>query len=290
MVSSKRVGVAFLMPALIFFLVLILYPLVLTVWLSLRDYNWFTGRDVFVWLKNYSRIFADPAFWSALNKSLLWTLGSLIGQLIIGGGAALLINSQIKGGAGFQSFFLIPWVIPTVVTALAWRWLFHEFWGSISYLLCALGLTDERVNLLSLTSTALPAVILVNIWRGYPLMMVNLLAALKGIPEELYEAARVDGASRFRCFIHITLPMLTRVGTILMIVRTIWIFNYFDLIWLLTRGGPASSTQTLPILVYLKSFGSYRFGDASATALIMFLILSAISMVYFRLIDSEERK
>ena len=264
------------------------YPLIDIGRISFRDFNWFTKRDAFIGIRNYVKIFSDPVFWIATKNTFSFTFFSLAGQLLIATAAALLLKTKFGSKRVFRSIFILPWVLPTVVAALAWRWMYHGFWGIISYVFNYLGITASRINFLSLSSTSMSAVIVVNIWRGFPLLMVMLLAALEGIPQEIYEAADIDGASPFKKLIFITLPMLRQIIAILVLFRTIWIFNFFDLIWLLTRGGPAASTETLPLLIYLNSFRTYEFGYASAIAVIMFVILTVIMSFYLLLIRDEK--
>ena len=287
MKGEAKTGFLFFLPALFIFILLIVYPLIDAVWLSFRNINWFTGKDEFYGIRNYVKLLSSPIFWNATKNTFVWTIFSLAGQLIIATAAALLLNTEFGSKRIFRSIFIFPWVLPTVVTALAWRCMYHEFWGVISYVLCYLGITANRINFLSLTSTSMSATIVVNIWRGFPLMMVMLLAALQGIPEEIYEAAEIDGASSFKKLIYITLPTLRQIIAILVLFRAIWIFNFFDLIWLLTRGGPASSSETIPLLIYLKSFGSYEFGYAAAIAVMMLVILTAIMSFYLHLLGDE---
>lgn len=289
MKGEAKEGFLFFLPALIIFILLILYPLINAIWISFRNYNWFIGKNEFIGIGNYVKLLSDPIFWNATKNTLIWTIFSLTGQLIIATVAALLLNTKFGSKRVLRSIFIFPWVLPTVVAALAWRAMYHEFWGVISYVLHYVGLTANRVNLLSLTSTSLNAAIVVNIWRGFPLMMVMILAGLQGIPKEIYEAADIDGASQFKKLIYITFPMLRQIIAIMVLFRTIWIFNFFDLVWLLTRGGPASSSETLPILIYLKSFGSYEFGNASSVAIMMLIMLTVILTSIYLLLSRGQR-
>jgi len=288
MKREAKIGYLFFLPTLFIFTVLIVYPLIDVVWLSFRNVNWFTMKNEFIGIRNFVKILSDPIFWNATKKTFVWTIFSLIGQLIIATVAALLLNTEFGSKRIFRSIFLFPWVLPTVVTALAWRCMYHEFWGHISYVLYYLGITANRINLLSLTSTSLSATIVVNIWRGFPLMMVIILAALQGIPKEIKEAAKIDGASSFKILIYIVLPMLRQIIGMLVLFRTIWIFYFFDIVWLLTRGGPSSSSETLPLLIFLKCFGSYEFGYAAALAIVMLFILTVIVIFCQILLGDEE--
>lgn len=289
--SLKRdiwAGYGFIMPAILLFLALIAYPFGYTVWLSFRNFNWFTHANQFIGLHNYFSALQSGTFWDALGNDLIWTVGSMVGQMVIALFLALFLNNTIKGIGVYRALFILPWVLPTVVTAIAWRWLYNAQWGDFTYILWKLHLTSSRVPFLAMTRDAMPSVILVNVWRDFPLMMVGFLAAMQSIPKELYESATVDGASNAVKLFRITLPLMRQITLVLVLFRTIWVFNFFDLIWLLTGGGPASATLTLPILVYQRSFGEYRFGSAAAIAVLMFLMLMLLTSVYFRLIRDEK--
>lgn len=287
MKNEAKTGFIFFLPTLLVFIILIIYPLFNAGWLSFRDVNWFTGTNVFNGIQNYVRLLGDSSFWNAMNNTFIWTIFSMIGQLIIAIAVALLLNTKFGNKPIFRSIFLFPWVMPTVVIALTWRCMFHEFWGVISYILYFFRITAERVNLLSLSSTSLWASIIVNIWRDVPLMMIMILAALQGIPKEIYESAEIDGSTSFKKHIYITFPMIRQIVGMLVLFRSIWVFNFFDLGWLLTRGGPSSSSETLPILIFRKSFGSYEFGDAASVAMVMFIILSILMGSYLHLLGDE---
>lgn len=281
-------GFLFFLPALIFFCAFVAYPFFQTIWLSFRDYNWFTKKDLFVGIQNYTRLLSDSAFLNALGNSAIYTISSLLGQSLLAIAIALLLNSKLYAGGLFRSLFILPWVLPTVVTALGWQMMLHERWGAITYYLQYFGLTAERIPFLASVETALPTVILVNVWRGYPLMMISFLSALQAVPYELTEAAIIDGANSWQRSRYITLPLLKKVFTTIVLFRAIWVFNFFDLTWQLTRGGPASATEILPIMIYKAAFGNYKFGEASSIAMLMFLVLLVLVVAYFRMNRNEE--
>ncbi|QQO08888.1 carbohydrate ABC transporter permease [Breznakiella homolactica] len=286
--KQARTGYLFFLPALLVFILFVGYPFVYTVTLSFRDYNWFTKKNNFAGLSNYINLFKDPTFWNALGRTILYTAGTLLGQVLLALTIAIILNAPFRGINVLRSLYILPWILPTVVTALAWRMMLHERWGAITYILQILRITPERVAFLANTNTALVSVMTVSIWRGFPLIMVGFIAALQSIPSDIYEAAVIDGASPWKQLISITLPLLKKMVAIIILFRTIWIFNDFDLIWLMTRGGPASATETLPIYVYQRSFGSYKFGEAATIAMTMFLVLAFFSSLYFKMIKDEE--
>ena len=285
---EAKLGYLYFLPAIIVFVSFVGYPFFYTVYLSFRDYNWFTQKNNFIGFANYEKLFCDVSFWTAFLRTIVFSVGVLIGQVIISFVLANIITHNYAGVNVFRSFFILPWILPTVVTALAWRMMLHERWGVIPYVIQALGFTTERMTFLANTDLALPSVICVSIWRGFPLMMVSFIAALQSIPREMYEAAIIDGANAFRQMISITIPYLKKMVTVIILFRTIWVFNDFDLTWLMTRGGPASSTETLPIYVYQRSFGSYKFGEAASIAMFVFIVLALFSSLYFHLIKDED--
>lgn len=274
-------GWFFLLPSLIVLGFLIIFPVVYNVNLSLHDAHLLKpGRAPFVGLGHYGHIFGDSGYWNSLKVGSIWTFSSLLGQLIIGIGLALLINQEFIGRSVVRSVLIVPWVIPSAIVAITWRWMFNDVYGILSYVLISLGIISEPVNWLGDTSLAMPSVVLVNIWRGFPLVMLLVFARLQTIPEVEYEAAKVDGASAWQRFIYITLPNLRGVILIIILLRTIWIFNYFDLVWLLTGGGPLDKTMIPPIFVYLKMFGRFRIGEAAAISMTLVILLLILAIIY----------
>lgn len=268
--EDKVMLLVFLAPVIMLFLFLC-YLVIQNIILSFSNYHYLIGRRQFVGINNYRTVLTTKAFWDALRINVILTVTTVVGQLLLGLGAALLIRRSSRLTVILRSIFLIPYVLPVIVTALIWRWLFVDGYGLISYILERIGILPAGGSPLSNPTLALPAVILVNIWRGFPFAMVMYLAALQQIPQSEYEAAKVDGANGVQLFRWITLPHLKSITITLLILRTIWVFNWFDLVYLLTGGGPAGKTQHLPLLVYIAGMGQYQFGYASATAVLMSL-------------------
>lgn len=283
----KRTGLIFATPAIFFLVVLIIYPIIYNIWVSFFNVDYFSGKFSFVGLGNYIQEIKDPAFWKALSVDVVWTIGSVAGQLIVGLLAALLINKEVKGISVFRTLLLIPYILPIVSTTLTWKWLLNDLWGILSYWLQKLHLILPDTSPLSDVHWALPVVILISIWRFFPFAMIVYWAALRGIPKEEYEASGIDGASSFQTFLYITLPHLKGTTLVLLILRSIWTFNYFDLIYLVTAGGPAQATQHLPILIYMKSMGEFKFGSAAAIAIMSGLVFIIFAWAYLRIQDKE---
>ena len=274
-------GWLFLLPSLVVLAGLIIFPVIYNTNLSLHDAHLLKpGRARFVGLSLYADLLRDSHYWQSIKVGFIWTFFSLLGQLIIGLGLALLINQKFIGRSVVRSLLIVPWVIPSAIVAITWRWMFNDVYGIISYVLMCLGLISEPLNWLGDTSLAMPSVIIVNLWRGFPLMMLLIFARLQTIPEEQYEAARVDGASTWQSFVYITLPNLRTVILIIALLRTIWIFNFFDLVWLLTGGGPLDKTMIPPVFVYLKMFGRFRLGEAAAISITLVVLLLILAIIY----------
>ena len=286
--SGELLGVLFLLPTVVFLVVLIAYPVAYNVYLSFQDYNYLFGVSRFVGLQHYVQLLHDPIFWRSLLNNLVWTLGGVAGQLLLGLAAALLLDRPGRGITLVRTLLLVPYVVPAIATAITWRWMFNDFYGVLSFLLAVVGILPPQTSPFASVELAMPAAIGVGIWRGFPFTMIVYWAALQGIPDEEYEAARVDGAGSWQEFSHITLPHLTHITLVLLVLRTLWMFNYFDLLYLLTKGGPAGATQHLPILVYITSFGLFRFGEAAAIAGLMALTAGLIIVLYVQVHGRQE--
>lgn len=277
-----------MIPSLLFLLTLIVFPVVKTTIQSFFESNYFSGVSNFVGLSNYAKVLSDPVFWKALTVDLIWTLGSLIGQIVIGLALAMLINKEGKAMVVIRTLLLVPYIIPVVAMALTFRWMLNDTYGIVSRWLNDLGLLASGASLLSQVSTALPTVILINIYRSAPFAMICYWAALQSISPDIYEASSIDGACGWKKFLYITLPNLKTITLTLLIIRTIWNFNYYDLIYLLTQGGPAQSTQHLPILIYTDAMGMFDFNTASTISMLMGIILTFGIFVYIRSFGREQ--
>jgi ABC-type sugar transport system permease subunit len=235
----------------------------------------FVGADNYLWLAQ------DPGVRAALGRSLVWTAGTVLGQVLVALGLALLLNRQIAGRGLYRTLVLFPYIVPTVVAALIFRFMLEPTVGIVNYLLQAGGLIAAPQAWLATPSTAMTAVILIGIWKHMPFMVVLLLGRLQAVPTELYEAARIDGSNAWQELRHITLPWLLPVLTVAMLLRTIWAFNEFDIIYLLTSGGPLTATTTMPLIIRQIAFSTLDMGKASAVALAMCVMLLGAVGLYF---------
>ncbi|TNC66640.1 sugar ABC transporter permease [Rubellimicrobium roseum] len=258
-----------------------LVPLAIGLSYSFREFNLLRpGAAEWVGLRNYRDLWSDPQFWRALRNTLIWTGASVVLQFALGLGLALLLNTQFHGKRIVQALVFLPWAVPTFLTALTFSWLLNPVIGPVPHWLFALGLIEEPYNILGNPDTALWGPILANVWYGVPFFAITLLAALSAIPGELYEAAEIDGASAWQTFTKITLPFLAPMIAITVMLRAIWIANFADLIYVMTGGGPANSTQILSSYIFTTAFRRLDFGHASAVAVVLLLLL----MVYAALL------
>jgi multiple sugar transport system permease protein len=291
MFLERRVRFAYfaIIPSLIVITLLDIYPIIQSFIVSLQSQNMSRGNpEEFVGLQHYSRaLFEEPVFWTSLMKTIVWTLGSVLGGYLIALSLALLLNMNIRGRGLFRALFLIPWVIPDVATALLWKWLYADEFGVLNFVLMRLGVVNQPVLWLADPNMAMPAVILVQIWKLYPVMFIVLLAALQNVPKELYEAATIDGANLVQRFRFVTMPFIKSTSIIITLLASIWTFQAFDIVYLLTGGGPADATKILPTFVYDKAFWGLEIGYAAAIALLMMLGLIIISIAYLFVYRSQ---
>lgn len=277
MLQRQRARLAYylVLPALTLVVVLNLLPLIQGVIISMQNQNMIRPNPTaFVGAKHYIKaLTADVEFWMAAGHSLYFTVFAVIGAYLLSLGLALLLNLDIMARGLFRALFLIPWVVPDVVTALLWKWFYSDQWGFANFALLKLGLVETPVLWLSTPGMAMPSVIIVQIWKLYPIMTVVLLAALQSVPKELIEAAKIDGANALQRFWFVTVNFIRPTSMIIILLGCIWTFQSFDIIYLLTGGGPADATLTLPVLVYVKAFWASQLGYASAIGVLILLCL-----------------
>jgi multiple sugar transport system permease protein len=273
-------GVVLIAPTILVLCAVIVYPLIFAIYLSLFSIYTPTLQGNWVGLDNYVELLGSGTFWFALMITIIWTAGTLFLQIVFGVAMALLLNQNIVFRSLARSLVLFPYFISTVVAVLAWRWMFNDLYGILSYLLIKAGLIDMPLDWLGTMPNAMASVIAVGAWKFFPFVVIAVLARLQTIPEQLYEAATIDGAGPFGRFFDVTLPQLRNVLTIVILLRTIWDFKEFDLIYLLTGGGPLNNTRTLPLIVYQQAFGLNQMGMAAAYAVAMMLVMLVFMLVY----------
>jgi ABC-type sugar transport system permease subunit len=287
---DAALGYALILPLLLVMLGLLIYPVASALLISFQDKE--LGRPGhFVGLENYADLlFRDRRFRIVARNSFIFTFGSVLGKLLIGMGMAVLLNQRIKARNIFRGWLLLPWIAPTFVTALTWRWMFDGTSGVINFVLMQLGLLGAPVAWLGRGSTALLAVIITNIWHGFPFFGISLLAAMQAIPAELYEAAEVDGATTWQRFWHVTLPGVRTVLVITTMLSTIWTFNDFQIVYIMTGGGPAFATHIFATYTYFVGFSGSRLGYAVAISTILVPALIVMILALSPLILRGERE
>jgi multiple sugar transport system permease protein len=281
---ETRLAVLFLLPAFVVLLAILVVPFAQSLWLSLYDAP-IGGEARWVGLGNYAGNLADPVFRQATFNTAAFVGLSVLGKLGLGLGAALLLNGRLPVRGLLRALVLLPWALPEITSALVWDWMLNGNLGAINAMLRAIGLIDANIYWLSSRALALPSVVAVNIWHGFPFFALTLLAALQGIERDIYEAADVDGASAVQKFLFITLPGIMPVLLVSTLLSTIWTTNAFTQIFVLTGGGPSNATATLPIYTYQTAFRGYgNLGQAVSVsamlipAIVVLLVLLARSM------------
>lgn len=280
----------FVLPALIIVGVLLIYPIFSSLYYSMTTKHLIRPSYGFVGLANYQAVLSDPNFFKAFLTSIVWTICSLVGQLIIGFTSALAINRVKVGKSVYRTLMIIPWAFPSIVIALSWKWILNGVSGFLPNILVQLGICSELPQFLSDNSLVFLTLIFINVWFGAPMIMVNVLSALQTIPQDQYEAAQIDGASKLQQFWHITVPHIKIVVGLLVVLRTIWVFNNFDMIYLLTGGGPANATTTVPIYAYNMGWGTKMLGKSSAVTMLLLAFLLLVCIVYFAIIGKWEKE
>lgn len=273
-------GLALIAPTVLAFCAVIVYPLVSAVYLSLFQIFTPTLQGSWVGLDNYRDLLTRGEFWTSLKNNLIWTVGTLTLQILFGVAMALVLHQNIWFRSLARSLILFPYFISTVVAVLVWKWVFNDLYGILNHLMMVTGLISWPIDYLGSMPNAMVSVILVGAWKYFPFVVIAVLARLQTIPEHLYEAARIDGAGPVARFFDVTLPQLREVLVVVILLRAIWDFKEFDLIFLLTGGGPVISTQTLPLLVYKEAFALNQMGMAAAYAVVMMAIMLVFMIVY----------
>ena len=280
----------FVLPAMIVVSVLFVYPFLSSIFYSFTNKNLIMPNWKFVGFDNYIAVINDPSFWLAFSNSILWTIFSLVGQVLVGFALAMALHRIRHLQWLYKILLIIPWAFPTIVIAFSWQWILNGVYGYLPNMIVKLGLMDIAPHFLSDSTWAFISLVFINVWFGAPLIMVNVLSALQTVPQEQYEAAKIDGANAWQVFRHITLPHIKVVIGLLVVLRTVWVFNNFDIIYLITGGGPANSTMTLPIFAYNMGWGTKMLGRSSAVTVLLFIFLLLICFIYFKVISRWEKE
>ena len=288
MKQEKWIPYTLLLPSLILIVALYGYPILLTFWQSFNEVNLLTSTTEFIGLNNYKDIFRDPSFYATLGITVKYTFITVLLKIFLGFGFAYILSRKIFLKKQFRFLVLIPWAIPQVAVSTLWSWILNGEYGYLNYYLMDIGLISEPLRFLSDPNLAFYCASFVDAWIGISLVSMMFLSGLEAIPRSLYEAAEVDGAGYFKQFIDITIPGIKKLFMTVLILVTIWTFNSFNVIYVLTKGGPMRATETLIIRIYQEAFSRFDLGMSSTLTVITVVILSIMTLIYVRGLNSDE--
>jgi multiple sugar transport system permease protein len=278
---QERLGYLFVLPSILLLALVLGLPALIAV---LNSFVPLWAEETTYTLSNYAKLLRDELFWDSLWVTVIFVVSTVLLHLLVGLVVALALNVDVFGSTVWRVIAILPWTIPDVIAGLVWRFMFNPTSGIINHLIHQSGITSVYIEWLAHPNLALPSLIFADVWRGYPFVMLILLAGLQAISRELYEAAEVDGASVFQSFRHITLPLLKRMFIVATALDTIWQFRRFGLVYNMTAGGPGHATEILPLYIYKQYFKYFNFEYASAVAVALAVIMLAISIPYVRMV------
>ena len=278
-------GLVFALPALVAMAVLVVYPIVYTVWLSVTD-----AAGAFVGLENFRTIALSTVTSTAAINTLYFVGASLVGQVVLGTAAGILLNRRFGARGLVRALTLIPWVVPSIVAATTWFWMLHSEFGIVNAVLTATGMVAQPIGWLTNGSTVMPAMIAINIWKLFPFVAVMVLAGLQAVPEELYESARIDGASLWDEVRYIMLPQLRPILVTVVLLLTIWGLNAVTVIYAITRGGPANRTLITPIQILRHAFEALEVNQAAALSAMYFAVSLIVVAIYVRFVATRDEE
>ncbi len=281
--SERAFAWALITPALVFIAVIVAWPLLETIRLSFTDAD--LGGENWVGLANYEKMLAGTKFFEIVGRTFFWMVLSVGLKLVVGLIGATLLNAAVPGRALFRMLIMPPWVIPIAIGCIGWLWLYNGQFGFLSGMSQRLGLIDGPFEVLAYKRSAFYAAIVTDVWVGTPMVSLFFLAAMQGVSRDLYEAAWVDGAGRWYRFRRITIPQIMPVIVSMALLSAIWTFNSFEIIWIFTQGGPRGGTTTMIIDAYKTAIGNFHFGEGSARAVAIVVILGAFSLMYLQVLD-----
>lgn len=285
---DRNLAVVFLMPGVFLLLLILTYPILSNLVLSTTDAHLLYPKTHWVGLQNFRTVLRDPDFWNAARNSVVWTVGSISLQLVLGLVAALMLDQKIRARGVFRSLMIIPYAFPPITMALLWKWMLNSMYGIYNYILVWFGILPHPISWFLDPTLAMVTAIGVNVWFGYPLMMLAILAGLQTIPRDFYEVAEIEGASYPQTLRYVILPNVAKIIGIMVVLRTIWVSNSFDLLFLLTGGGPITATETLPLYIYRTGWQVYQIGRTAAIGVLLFAMLGLLITFYFRVMRLEE--
>ena len=286
--SPTFLAYALIAPAAIYILLIVAWPVVETIRLSFTNSS-LAGED-YVGLENYEKMLSSKKFNKIVTRTFIWMFLSVSLKLFVGLIGAILLNANLKGRSMFRVLIMPPWVVPIAIGMLGWLWLYNGYFGIIAGVGMHTGILDGPFGFLAYKQSAFISTIIADVWVGTPMVTVFFLAAMQGVPKDLYEAAYCDGASRWDRFFKITLPQITPVIITMSILSAIWTFNSFEVIWILTEGGTRGATTTLIIDTYKQALGNYKFGRGAARAVVVMILLTLFAGFYLALLARINKK
>ena len=287
-IGNGTFAILLALPGLALLLAVVVYPLITSLVTAFFEQSMVQPGRRFVGFENIADVLGTD-FWRLLRQTLVFTVGATIAPFVVGFGLALALNTGIRGRTVLRGLFLIPWLVPSVVVSFLWMWIFNGNYGLLNGLLYQVGLADSPKAWLASSGSAMVALIIAKTWASFPWIMVMLLAGLQTVPHELHEAAEVDGAGIISRFFAVTLPHLRGIIGIVLLLEVIWNFQHFDLIYVMTGGGPAGSTETFATAVYETAFQGFDLGRAGALGLIWMALLTVLMVIYVRVSERGER-
>ncbi len=291
-IRYNLVGYLLIAPAVVSIVLLSVYPLLQGIGISFLNYDMTKANSklfgTFAGWKNYITIFTNAKYQHAVTNSVVWTLVNIVVQLVLAMIIAMVLNENLRGRGLFRTMAMLPWAIPAAISALTFSALYDTKIGIFNVILMKLGIISEGYSFLGNVETAMPAVIVANVWKSTPFLMIFILAALQGVSYDMYESAAIDGAGKMKRFLYVTLPNIKEPMAVAVILNVISIFNNFNAIWLLTKGGPLDSTEIMYTYAYRQAFVDHKFGYAAATSVVIFVVIAILTVVYIRMIASDK--
>lgn len=279
---KSQTGLLFALPALIVLFMLIAYPVAYTGLLSVTD-----AKGNFAGLDNFAAVLKPKVTVQAFVNTIYWVFGSIVFQVVLGTLTAILLNESFFGRGALRAITLIPWVVPGIVAATTWAWMFHTEFGIINYMMTSSGALQSPIGWLTNKDTVMPVLIAINVWKLFPFVAIMVLAGLQSIPNDLYEAARVDGATFWEEVWYIMLPSVRPVITAVTLLLVIWGLNSITIIYAITRGGPANKTLITPIQIFRSAFESFQFNQAAALSVIFFAVTIVVVFIYIKVLAAQ---
>jgi multiple sugar transport system permease protein len=281
-------AIVFLLPPILFLLIFGLFPALYTMYLSVTDLTIFAQTGEFVGLSNYQALYQESLFWESIVNGVVFAIGSTLFQLFVGLGLALVLNKSFRGSSLARTFAIFPYLVPTIAVALMWKWMLSPIFGVVNKQAVALGVIDKPIAFFNDAGIAMWSLIFANSWKFAAFAFIIFIARLQAIDDELYEQAKIMGAGTWQQFRDITLPNLRSAIMLVLFIRTIWMFNKFDVVQLLTGGGPLNATTTLPVFIYRLTFNQYDLAMGASAAINLFLGLIVLALIYFRVFKPSQ--